>query len=100
MPNASRELKAGSYADVRLRFLRSQQSLVVPASAVVTTLEKKFVIKVSGDVLQWIDTRGGFNMGEKQEIFGELKAGDTIVLKANEELKPGTKVIPIIQSNK
>jgi hypothetical protein len=35
-------------------------------------------------------------LGEKQEIFGELKAGDTIVLKANEELKPGTKLIPVL----
>ena len=92
VPNTSRELKAGSYADVKLRFLRAQQSLVVPVSAVVTTLERKFVIKVSGNTTQWVDVRAGFNMGEKQEIFGELKEGDTIVLKSNEELKPGTKV--------
>lgn len=94
VPNTSRELKAGSYADVRLRFLRSQPSLVVPTSAVVTTLEKKFVIKVSNNTTQWIDVRAGFNMGDKQEIFGELKVGDTIVLKANEEIKAGTKLVP------
>ena len=100
MPNISRELKAGSYADVKLHFLRSQQSLVVAASAVVTTLEKKFVIKVSNNTTQWVDVRPGFNMGEKQEVFGDLKAGDTIVLKANEELKAGTKMIPVIQNGK
>src|SRR5215204_1378446 len=94
VPNTSRELKAGSYADVRLRFLRSQPSLVVPTSAVVTTLEKKFVIKVSNNTTQWIDVRAGFNMGDKQEIFGELKVGDTILLKANEEIKAGTKLVP------
>ncbi|OQP41848.1 hypothetical protein A4D02_14110 [Niastella koreensis] len=93
VPNITRELKAGSYSDVKLRFLRSKPSLVVPASAVVTTLEKKFVIKVTGNTTQWIDVRPGFNMGDKQEIFGELKPGDTIVLKGNEELKTGTTVI-------
>ena len=98
--NADRQLKAGSYADVKLHFLRSQASFVIPSSAVVTTLEKKLVIKVSGDITQWIDVRAGFNMGEKQEIFGELKTGDTIILKANEELKAGTKVIPVIQNGK
>jgi RND family efflux transporter MFP subunit len=96
VPNTDRKLKAGSYADVKLHFLRSQPSLIVPSSAVVTTLEKKFVIKVSDNVTQWIDVRAGFNMGEKQEIFGELKTSDTIVLKSNEELKAGTKLIPVI----
>jgi membrane fusion protein (multidrug efflux system) len=94
IPNVSGELKAGGYADVKLRFLRPQQSLVVPVSAVVTTLERKFVIKVFGNTTQWVDVRAGFNMGEKQEIFGDLKAGDTIVLKANEEMKTGTKLVP------
>jgi len=93
VPNENRQLKAGSYADVKLRFLRQGQSLVVPVAAVVTTLERKFVIKFAGATTQWVDVRTGFNMGDKVEIFGELKAGDTLVLKANEELKAGTKVI-------
>lgn len=94
VPNVTGELKAGSYADVKLRFLRSQPSPVVPVSAVVTTLERKFVIKISDNTTHWIDVRTGFNMGEKLEIFGDVKAGDTIVLRANEELKAGTKVVP------
>jgi hypothetical protein len=92
--NTTGELKAGSYADVKLQFLRTRPSFVVPASAIVTTLEKKFVIKVSNDVTQWIDVRTGFNMGEMLEVFGDIKAGDTVVLKASEELKAGSKVIP------
>jgi membrane fusion protein (multidrug efflux system) len=93
IPNTNGELKAGSYSDVKLRFLRSKPSMLVPTSAVVTTLEKKFVIKVANNTTQWIDVRPGFNMGEKQEIFGDLNQGDTLVLKGNEELKAGTTVI-------
>ena len=96
IPNNTGELKAGSYADVKLHLLRTQTSFVVPASSVVSTLEKRFVIKVSGDSTRWVDVRPGFNMGDKQEIFGELKAGDTLVIKANEELKAGRKVIAVI----
>jgi membrane fusion protein, multidrug efflux system len=91
--NQNNELKSGSYADVKLRLMRPQPSFVVPNSAVVTTLEKKFVIKTDKNVTQWVDVRTGFTMGEKQEIFGELKPGDTIVLKGNEELKADKKVI-------
>ena len=93
VPNANRELKAGSYSDVKLHFLRPEQSFVVPASAVVTTLERKFVIKVTNNETRWVDVRPGFNMGDRQEIFGDLKAGDTLVSKGTEELKPATKVI-------
>lgn len=93
IPNPTGELKAGSYADAKLQFLRSKPSFVVPASSVVTTQERKFIVKVSGNVTQWVDVRAGFNMGEKQEIFGDLQPGDTVVMKANEELKPGTKIL-------
>lgn len=93
VPNPNRELKAGSYADVKLHLLRSQPSIVVPTSSIVTTLEKMFVIKIVNGITQWADVRTGFNMGNKQEVFGDLQSGDTIVLKGNEELKAETKVI-------
>ena len=92
VPNMGGELKAGGYADVKLVFLRSKPSFVVAAPAVVTTLEKRFVIRVENGLTRWVDVRPGFNMGERLEVFGELKTGDTLVLKGNEELKAGTKV--------
>ncbi len=93
IPNTTGELKAGSYADVKLSFIRNSQSLTAPVSAIVTTQERKFVIKVTGNTTHWVDIRTGFNMGDKQELFGDIKAGDTLVAKASEELKDGTKVI-------
>jgi multidrug efflux pump subunit AcrA (membrane-fusion protein) len=92
VPNTDGGLKPGGYADIKLRFIRVERSKVVPVSAVVTTLERKFVIKVADHITQWIDVRTGFNMGDKQEIFGDIKPGDTIVLKGNEELKAGVKI--------
>jgi membrane fusion protein (multidrug efflux system) len=92
VPNADGELKAGGYADVKMLFLRSKPSLIVPASAMVTTLERRFVIRVDSGVTRWVDVRPGFNMGDRSEVFGDLKAGDTLVLKGNEELKAGTRI--------
>jgi RND family efflux transporter MFP subunit len=100
VPNSDHQLLPGSYSDVKLHFVRPQKSFVVPTSTVVTTLERKFVIKVSGDTTKWMDVRVGFNMGDKQEIFGDLNEGDTLVLKSNEELKEGKKVIAAIQNQK
>ncbi|MGC4038460.1 MAG: efflux RND transporter periplasmic adaptor subunit [Chitinophagaceae bacterium] len=94
--NTNGELKAGSYADVKMQFLRSRPSFVVPVSAVTTTLERKFVIRVTNNSTEWVDVRAGFNIGDRQEIFGELNIDDTLVLKGNEEVKSGLKVVPII----
>ena len=100
VPNSDHQLLPGSYADVKLHFIRPQRSFVAPTSAVVTTLERKFVIKVSDGTTKWVDVRAGFNMGDKQEIFGDLNEGDTLILKSSEELKEGKNVIPTIQSEK
>jgi hypothetical protein len=43
-------------------------------------------------VTQWIDVRPVFKMGDKQEVFGDINAGDKIVLKRNEEIKTGVKI--------
>lgn len=93
IPNGDGTLKPGAYADVRMHFIRSHPSLVAPLSAVVTTLERRFVIRIRDGVTQWVDVRPGFNMGDRLELFGDLAAGDTLVSKATEELKGGTKVI-------
>ena len=92
VPNDKNELKAGGYADVKLSFYRSTPSFIAPGSAIVTTLEKRFVTKVSNGTVSWVDVRPGFNLGDQSEFFGDLKRGDTLVLKGNEELKAGTSV--------
>jgi hypothetical protein len=33
-------------------------------------------------------------MGDRIELFGELSPGDTLVARATEELKGGTKLVP------
>jgi len=92
--NDKNKLTPGSFADVRLDVSRNQPSFLVPYSAVVTTLEKKFVIRVSHDTTQWVDILPGLNLSDKTEVFGKLNEGDSIVVKSSEELKSGTHVIP------
>lgn len=90
--NENGNLKPGSFTNVVMNVFRSSGSYLVPFSTVVTTLERKFVIKVSGDSTHWIDVIQGLNLPDKTEIFGNLKDGDTLVVKGNEEIKPKQKV--------
>lgn len=93
VPNSTHELKAGMFADAKLKFARPQSVITLPPSTVVTTLEKRFVIRVVNGTTEWIDVTQGTGAGEKVEVFGNLNEGDTIVKTGNEELKPDTKVI-------
>jgi len=90
--NTDHVLKSGMFADCKLNIQRESKSFFVPFSAVVTTLEKKFVIKAENNQAGWVDVGQGISLPDKVEIFGNLKEGDTLVLKSNEELKPGTKL--------
>lgn len=85
-------LKPGMYAMVALLLNRAEDSFVVPAAAVATTLEKKFVIRVKDGIMEWVDVRTGISKNGKTEIFGELNTGDILLSRASDELKQGQKI--------
>jgi hypothetical protein len=39
---------------------------------------------------QWLDVRQGMTTEKGIEVFGELKEGDTLLIKGTDERKPGT----------
>lgn len=91
--NSKQELKSGMYANATMKLGRSGTSFVVAPSAIATTLEKRFVIRLKDGKTEWIDVRNGMNTGDKIEIFGNLNEGDTLLMKATDEIKEGTKLI-------
>jgi membrane fusion protein (multidrug efflux system) len=89
--NAGKILKAGAFAYVQLKIARKTKSFVVPASSIVTTQEKKFVIRVRNGQVEWIDVRPGITMDNGVEVFGALKSNDSLVLRGSDERKPGSR---------
>lgn len=90
--NKDNELKPGMYTMARLNLSRTAGSFVVPYSAVVTSLEKKFVIRVNNGKAGWVDVREGISQENGLEIFGDLQEGDTLLTRASDELEAGTNV--------
>jgi membrane fusion protein, multidrug efflux system len=85
-------LKPGMFAQVALPVSRKQQGFLVPYKAVVTTQERRFVIKVIDGKAHWADVKTGFTNTDRTEIAGDLKPGDQVISAANEEIKDGGKV--------
>jgi membrane fusion protein (multidrug efflux system) len=91
-PNANGLLKPGMFAQIVLPVSRPKDGFMFPFKAVVTTQERKFVIRVENGKTKWVDVKTRFTGKEKTEIAGDLKPGDQLVAQANEELKEGTTV--------
>lgn len=91
--NSANELKAGSFAYVKLNMQRAGNSCIVPPGAIVTTQERKFVIRVKEGKAEWVDVRQGMSTDKGIEIFGNIGNGDTLISRATDERKPGTVVI-------
>ncbi|MFD2933033.1 efflux RND transporter periplasmic adaptor subunit [Spirosoma flavum] len=92
VPNTGHELKAGMYAEVMMPVERSDKTMFVPTTSVVSSSEKMFVIKVNDNRAQWISVQKGNVVDSLVEVFGDLQAGTYIVKKASEEIRDGQEV--------
>jgi multidrug efflux pump subunit AcrA (membrane-fusion protein) len=86
------------FANAMLKLGRKDASFLVPSSAVATTLEKRFVIRIKNGLVQWIDVRNGITLEDKVEIFGNLIPGDTLLARATDEIKANTRLLPKLQA--
>jgi RND family efflux transporter MFP subunit len=90
--NPAGELAPGMYAELSWPVSRKHDSLFVPPSAVKSTSERVFVIRIADGTAEWVDVRRGMTVGDRVEVFGDLRAGETLVLRATDEIRPGTRV--------
>jgi membrane fusion protein, multidrug efflux system len=90
VPNATGRLAPGMFASLRWPARRDGASLFVPRTAVVTTTERTFVIRVTGEKAEWVDVKRGAAMDDSVEVFGNLKEGDRVVARGTDEIRPGT----------
>jgi membrane fusion protein, multidrug efflux system len=87
-------LSPGMYADVIWPVGRRQASLFVPPSAIATTTERTFVIRIRNGITEWVDVKRGASMGDLIEVFGPLEPGDEVAVRGTDELREGTQVTP------
>lgn len=92
--NTSRRLAPGMFPEVQWEIHRLHPTFFVPLGAVVTTTEQTFVIRVNNNKAEWVAVKRGESLENVVEVFGELKEGDQIVLRATDELRAGTEIVP------
>src|SRR5262244_2787245 len=94
--NPNRRLAPGMVPEVIWPVSRPRPSMFVPPSAVATTTERAFVIRIRDGVTEWVDVKRGASMSENGkdlvEVFGDLSPGDQIAARGTDELRAGVKV--------
>jgi len=73
---------------------RSRGSLFVPPTAIATTTERTFVVRVRDNTAEWVDVKRGDAMDQLIEVFGALKEGDLVAVRGTDEIRQGTRVTP------
>jgi RND family efflux transporter MFP subunit len=90
--NPNRRLSAGMYPAVKWPVRGGQSILLVPSTCIVTTSERTFVIRVEGEIAEWVDVKRGPAQGDLVEIIGRLRDGDAVLRRATDEIRQGTHV--------
>jgi len=91
--NGDDSLSPGMYAQVKWPIRRARPVLMVPASSIVTTTERTFVIREHQGRAQWVDVRKGAADGDLVEVNGDVRAGDKVVRRATDEIRDGSAIL-------
>lgn len=90
--NKSLDLKPGMYAEVKIPLLSEAKSLLIPNNAIVRSTEQQYVITVKGGKASLVTIQEGLRNNDSTEVFGNLTAGEEILLHATDEIKEGTVI--------
>ena len=90
--NKDKTLLPHMFAEVDVPLPSRDSTLILPKTAVVTSTEKVFIIRVVDNKAEWVNIKKGISSGDMIEIYGPVKVGDKIVKKGTEEVRDGSPV--------
>src|SRR5215467_7466364 len=91
--NRDGRLSSGMFPEVLWPVRRTEPTLFVPVSAVARTTEATFVIRVRDGNTEWVTVQTGELDGKSIEVFGGLREGDEVAVRATDELRAVTHVV-------
>ncbi len=90
--NKDKKLLPHMFAEVNVPLPSRDSAFIVPKTAVVTSTEKVFIVKVVNHRARWVDVKKGFQSGDMMEVYGKLESGDQVVKQATDEIRDGSVV--------
>jgi RND family efflux transporter MFP subunit len=92
-PNQDRALASGLFVRVRVPASKPYQALLIPEKALATDQDIKYVYVVGGDgVATRRNVELGNQRGDMRIITAGLNAGERVIVKGLQRVRPGQKV--------
>jgi RND family efflux transporter MFP subunit len=90
--NSDKKLLPGMYAEVDIPLPAKDSTFVIPKTALVSSTEKVFVIRVVNQKAEWVDVKKGREANDNVEVYGNLNQGDKVVKTATDEIRNGSDI--------
>jgi RND family efflux transporter MFP subunit len=90
--NTDGALAPGMFPDVTWPVISQAGAVLVPATAIVTTTERTFVIRVRSGKAEWVTVRKVAARGDATEVTGGLAPGDTVLKRGTDEVRDGSPI--------
>ncbi len=88
--NTNHKLLPGMVAEMTIDLPGQDSTFLIPETALVSAAEGVFIIRANQGNASWVPVKKGRNEKDQVEVFGDIHAGDSIVLHASEEIRNGT----------
>lgn len=89
----SESLKSGMFARANIEVEKTNQTIVIPSSTVLTDAGKNYVFVESNGVAKRIAVKLGVQDGGQSQIVEGLNAGDRLVVFGQQRLTDGARVV-------
>ena len=98
LDNSDGHLASGMLARVMLETPHTgERSVIVPRDALVPRGPNHILVRVQDQdgqpIAEILPVKPGRYFGEAVEVFGDLRAGDRVVIRGNERLRPGQPLV-------
>jgi membrane fusion protein (multidrug efflux system) len=90
--NKDKKLLPHMFAEVSVPLPTRDSTIILPKTAVATSTEKVFVIKVVNHKAEWVNVKKGIEADGRIEVYGDIKPGDQVVKLASDEIRDGSTV--------
>jgi membrane fusion protein (multidrug efflux system) len=90
--NKDKKLLPHMYAEVNVPLPSRDSAFIVPKTAVVTSTEKVFVVRITNHHAEWVEVKKGLQSKDLMEVYGDLKKGDKVAKQATDEIRNGSPV--------
>lgn len=88
------EMRSGFAADVSINEVDSDESIIIPASAVFELGGEDWVYKIEDNKASLVKVETGAVSGNRMEILTGLNEGDAVIISGFKSMSDGAQVIP------